>query len=140
VIAQADSVILYWDSDIRTEYTKEIIEYTQDLAEVISTLKQGVKHVAFAGPGLIGEAPVGDNKLDECADTYREIHRNISSIFNVSFIDIRRVFIEADRRKGWKKPFGYLTLPDGHHPSKLGSLIEEGLFYDQLERWYSNGE
>lgn len=60
VINQAESFILYWDSDVRTEETSAIAQYTQDLAEVIPTLK---KHVAIAGPGLIGEALIGYNKL-----------------------------------------------------------------------------
>jgi len=139
-IIQAESVILYWDSDVESLSVKDIVRYTHTLADVISTLKQGVKHVAFAGPGLIGEAPVGDNKMDQCADTYREIHKNISTIYNVSYIDIRKVFIEADRRKGWTNACCYLTLDDGHHPSKLGAQIEMGLFYDQLEQWYSYDE
>ena len=102
------------DSDVRTEEASAIARYTQDLAEVISTLKRAVKHVAIAGPGLIGEASIGyNNKLDECADTYRKI----SSIYDVSYIDIRKAFIQADRRKGWKKSFGYFTKADGDHPS-----------------------
>lgn len=137
VINQAESIILFWDTDVRTTETSKIVQYTQDLAEVIATMKKAVKHVAFAGPGLIGEAPIGYNKLDECTDTYRKINRKISSIYDVSYIDIRKAFIEADRRKGWKKSFGYLTEADGHHPSELGTQIEEGLFYDQLEQWYS---
>ena len=140
IIAQSESVILYWDSDVESLKAKDVIHYTHVLANVLSTLKQGLKHVAFAGPGIIGEAPVGDNKMDECADTYRDIHRNISSIYNVSYIDIRKAFIEADRQKGWTNACCYLTLTDGHHPSKLGSQIEEGLFYDQLEQWYSYDE
>jgi len=68
---QAESIIM--DSNVRKEETSAISRYTQDLAEVISTLKKAVKHVAIAGPGLIGEAPIGYNKLDECADTYRKI-------------------------------------------------------------------
>jgi hypothetical protein len=137
VINQTESIILYWDSDVRTEETSAIAQYTQDLAEVISTIKKAVNHVALAGPGLIGEAPIGYNMLDECADTYRKINRNISSIYDVSYIDIREAFIQADRRKGWKKSFGYLTEADGHHPSYVGTQIEEDLFYDQLEQWYS---
>jgi hypothetical protein len=137
VINQAESIILYWDTDVRTKETSAIAQYAQDLAEVMSTIKKAVNHVAFAGPGLIGEAPIGYNKFDECADTYRKINRKISSIFDVSYIDIRKAFIQADRRKGWKKSFGYLTEADGHHPSYVGTQIEEDLFYDQLEQWYS---
>ena len=58
---------------------------------------------------------------------------SVSLSYNVTYIDIRQVFLDADRWKGWDQSSGYLTT-DGEHPSEAGSKIEEDLFYNQLEQ------
>lgn len=54
-----DAVVMYWDSDAtdvdETGHVTEIrAEYTANLYEVLSTLKEQVKYFAFGGPSLYG--------------------------------------------------------------------------------------
>ena len=61
----------------------------------------------------------------------------ITKLYNITYIDIRKIFLNYDIEKNWNKTYGYLT-EDGEHPSLLGSQIQEELFYQQLVLWYQD--
>ena len=140
---QPEAVIMYWDSDVSDpsiDYLSSqdgIEQYTNNLIDVITAFKNSVKYVAISGPNLLGELPEGENSRDKYLNMYRQINRDVALSYNVTYIDIRQAFLDADRLKGWDKSVGFLTT-DGEHPSEAGSKIEEDLFYNQLELWYKN--
>jgi len=143
ISARAEAVITFWDSDVTTSQDHQsehaIKTYVNHLDQFISTMKSEVKYFAIAGPSLQGELPRGMNRFDQCLDVYEEINRNISMIYNISYIDVRKIFMEYDRENHWKKRYGYLTS-DGEHPSYAGFLLLTELFVDQLEIWYETVE
>jgi len=137
--AKSEAVIMFWDSDVTSRQDHQSIKaiemYIQNLIEIISTMRAKVKYFAIAGPSLQGELRDGKNKNDQCLDLYQEINKNLSKIFNISYIDIRKTFMKYDREKEWNQMKGYMTF-DGQHPSQDGYYVVENLFYHQLESWY----
>jgi len=142
---QPEAVIMYWDSDVSDPHlgyvrSKEGIDlYTQNLIDVVISIKSmnSLKYFAISGPEVLGELPDLMNKKDPYLNIYRDINRKIAQEYNASYIDIRKAFLDEDRRFGWIFNKGYLTF-DGEHPSQIGSELEEKLFFNQIEKWYSN--
>jgi len=143
IYCRPEAVIMYWDTDISNpprdylDSDDAIIQYKNNLKDVITEIKEITKYFAIAGPNLLGELPEGKNGRDKYLNLYRDINHDVSLLFNVTYIDIRQAFIDVDKEKGWDESSGYLTM-DGEHPSKAGSKIEEDLFYNQLVLWYKN--
>jgi len=139
-----EAVIMYWDSDVSDpsiDYIASqdgIDRYTKNLIDVIKALKSSsVKYLAIAGPNLLGELPEGENARDKYLNLYRQINQLIAEQYNITYIDIRQAFLQADIDEEWNQYSGYLTQ-DGEHPSATGSKIEEDLFYKQLQLWYKH--
>ena len=143
IYCRPEAVIMYWDSDVSDpsksylDSDDAMMQYKNNLINVITAIKVITKYFAIAGPNLLGELPEGENGRDKYLNMYRQINRDVSLSYNVSYIDIRQAFLDADRLKEWDQSSGYLTT-DGEHPSEAGSKIEEDLFYNQLELWYKN--
>ena len=137
----AEAVIMFWDSDVTSRQDHQsmsaIKAYVNYLSEIMATMRAEVNYFAVAGPSLQGELPDGKNKNDQCLDIYEQINRNLSTIYNITYIDVRRIFMKYDRTTDWHSPSGYLTM-DGQHPSYAGFLLLTELFFNQLEKWYEN--
>jgi len=139
---QPESVVMYWDSDVSENNnisylsSKEgINKYKENLYDVIEILlAKNVINLAIAGPNLLGELPYGENieeGKDEILNLYRDINRNTTVLYNISYIDIRKTFMDVDHEKHWSHEYGYLTV-DNEHPSYTGEHYEEETWYSRL--------
>jgi len=137
LLKHPEAVIMYWDSDVNRNSEYNYDSYKYNLIDMIKVLKKQVKYLAISGPCLIGELSNGSNKKDIDINRYRDINKTICREYNITYLDIREQFLIADELKGWNKTYGYLTF-DGEHPTRVGSKIEEDLFYNQLEQWYKD--
>lgn len=148
LVYQPHSIILLWDSDKTRFYSKDSkdIQIYQDYLNIlINLLKNKIKNIAIAGPGLYGELPNGQNTVDRYLNKYQYINNKVANIQNISYLDIRKALFKAERNNhgkyyyshGSHGQYGYLTI-DGLHPSVIGSTIIEEMICNQLITWYSH--
>lgn len=132
-----DAVIMYWDSDAsdpENPFDEALQQdYIINLDYVLSTIKSQVSYLAVGGPTLLGELPPGTNSGDGAADLYREINRNITSFYNITYIETRESF-QSQLPENWDQPTGYLTL-DGEHHNQRGAEIILNLFTRAVSNW-----
>lgn len=147
LVPKPDAVIVYWDSDVSDDsvgilnayQTQE--QYEADLSQVIRILLNVTSRVAISGPGILGERPLFPSpgpavsyfEKHTLLNYYREINQNISSYFQVPYIDMRAAIMDQIP-PGWALARWYITI-DGEHPNERGTRLEARMFCDMLNRW-----
>lgn len=144
-----DCLILFWDSDCSNinEYVKTVQQtydlrqnYVHNLTYVINaTLTAGVKYMAVAGPGFLGEGQwllAHDfwHKVD-MLNQYREMNEEVCADWNVPYINVRHEFLK-DLPWYWGFNQWYLTR-EGEHENARGTRHVARLFGTALQGWLS---
>ena len=144
-----DAVVVFWDSDCLEEFNEQPDEnersnfrlrYRNTLYQLVRKLKEEVRFLAIAGPGLITEntAVVSEGdykivKLNQLFEDYEGINKNLADTENIDYIDLRRhlrdnIPSEKHSRKG------YFTT-DGEHLNERGNHFLKELFLKHIEHW-----
>jgi len=150
---RAEAVVLFWDTDC-SDVDESVLNataiaslrqrYQDNLRTVINTtLNSGVEYMAIAGPGLLGEGPVGkparwksfDGKKDrtEMLDAYRLMNMKIAAEFDCPYLDVRQALLDSI-------PFWWIfselwVTKDGEHLNYRGSMILAKLITDSFRGW-----
>eukprot|EP01040_Poterioochromonas_malhamensis_P016882 gene16882-19269_t len=142
-----DALILFWDSDCSNinEYVLTVDQiynlrqnYAHNVSYVINaTLSAGVKYMAVAGPGFLGEGPFllhhgFWHKVDMLND-YRKINEEVTASWNVTYINVRHEYIK-DLPWYWAFNQWYLTR-EGEHENARGTRHVARLFGTELQKW-----
>lgn len=149
----ADAVILLWDSDVynvgyneppdRLDWLRAA--YISNVTDVVRQLrrhKPGVK-VALSGPIIVGEGPwsfryslAEYTTKGEQFDEYREINRQLAKGLNVTYIDLRKAYLEAI--PSYHMGFRHCVTVDGNHPSTNGAYINAYHISKTLLDWFQS--
>ena len=82
---------------------------------------------------MIGERWLGNQNKETMLNDYREINRNISSLYNITYVDIRQAFLERTPKHNLIYKH-YLTV-DGEHENEAGTDLVAFLFSQILNDW-----
>ena len=140
------AVLLFWDSDVSdvdeaalsaATVTELRANYSTALNCTLAAIVASGALVAVAGPGILGEGPLGlptrwQNKAT-MLDAYRGLTRGAAEAAAVPYFDMRAAFLQAIPRL-WPLSSGAVTV-DGEHPNAAGTDIEARLFAAQIDAW-----
>lgn len=96
-------------------YRKEVDEFRQELAELVSKAKRKVDNVLVVGEGYVGDieySPGSEKKVrDSRLQKFEEVKKDISEQEKIPYVDLRDIYT----RDEWKE-----KLEDGFHPDNEG--------------------
>ena len=143
VIAFVDSDVT--DVDINDKYYDEFEaqwryeQYEDNLRKVLGRAALNSKHLALAGPGVIGDGPLflsthlhGKQKI---AELYKSANIKYSSKYeNTEYIDLEKKL--RDAVPWWYAlSWGFVTV-DGERVNRRGAYIEAEAIALKLRQWY----
>ena len=125
-------MIMLWDTDAGIRYA----EYTPDgLDEYLNNYNEQVRYacarVIESGANLAISGPVlmpsrGDPNTSFTLDLFRELNQNVSNDMNITYIDLRKAFLENGGEA--------LTL-DGEHFNFYGNALASKIFLQLVNIW-----
>ena len=65
---------------------------------------------------------MGQNTRDDILDAYKQININITTQYNIHYLDTRTLF-QSNLPPNWSESRGYLTVDGEHHNAQGAKLI-----------------
>lgn len=116
--------------------------YVGNVTKVIRKIAARGRHLAVAGPGVLGESGLGiwtKAALDQfrnrvkMLDAYTAINQEITGKRNISYINVRAEYLKKIPKYQCYKS-GCLTV-DGEHQNQRGTDLVSKLFAADLKLW-----
>ena len=93
------------------------------LKEVIGKIEKAGARVILCTPTVIGEFPVGENKLDAKLDAYSDISRKIAKEGKLTLCDLRKAFVDHLAKNNDKKSEKGILTGDRVHLNDAGNRL-----------------